>query len=166
MQIDHNWHLIRSGDVGVPGSWIDWFAVCLINYHHFSSALTSLPVAQDIAHNARIGMDGRMISYEKAVSLSHRVNIQGCKMVFPVQNLIDIVWGRDKPHKSLEPVFEQPVKYAGESADSKLQRVREWISAQPPDIPSYMKLSEAKDSQKLVGMIVSALPAIGMRYSC
>lgn len=110
----------------------------------------------------RIGIDGRMLSYEKAILLNSKIASRNTKMVYPVQNLIDLVW-KDKPPKSTEPVFKQPMEFAGEHATSKIKKIREWIRSQPPDIPSYSKASEPKPSQIHVGTLIASLPAIGTR---
>lgn len=101
-----------------------------------------------------------MLSYEKATAINSKLTARASKMIYPVQNLIDFIW-KDKPPKSTEPVFIQGVEFSGEKASSKIERVRDWIRAQPPDIPTYAKLSEAKPSQFNVGTLITSLPAIG-----
>ncbi|KAJ7592530.1 aminopeptidase-P [Mycena floridula] len=137
-QLDSNWVLVRAGETGQAKDWIDW--------------LTSR------AQSSRIGIDGRMLSYEKATRLNAKLDRQS-KMVYPIQNLIDFVW-RDKPPKSVDPVFLQPIEFTGEQASSKLNRVRGWIKDQPPDMPSYSKGVEPKPSQMHVGTLIGSLPTI------
>lgn len=103
----------------------------------------------------------------------------GGKLVYPVQNLIDLIW-KGKPTRSKEPVFLQPIQYSGkfilraalaclslfpgEEASSKIGKVQAWIKNQPPDIPSYSR-SEPKPSQYQVGVLITALPQIGAYHS-
>lgn len=42
-------------------------------------------------------------------------------------NLIDEVWGSQKPSRSLENVYHFPLQYAGETAESKISRVRQHL---------------------------------------
>jgi Xaa-Pro aminopeptidase len=68
---------------------------------------------QDRAKDSRIGIDARMIAHEKATLLNSKLTSRSSKLVFPPQNLVDLVW-KDKPQKPREPIFVQPVEFAGE----------------------------------------------------
>jgi Xaa-Pro aminopeptidase len=116
-------------------------------------------VPQLNAGNARVGVDGRMISYQKATALSTRLAAVNSKLHFPVQNLVDFVW-RDRPMRSNTPIFVQPPNFAGEDAISKIDRLREWIASRPADKPSYSR-GEPKPSQMHVGTVITALNEIG-----
>ncbi|KAF7303097.1 Creatinase aminopeptidase [Mycena kentingensis (nom. inval.)] len=137
-QIDSNWTLVRAGDRHEAKDWIEWI------------------VAH--ARNARIGVDARMISHEKATILNSKLSSLDAKLVYPPQNLVDLAW-KDKAPKSREPLFRQPTAFAGEEASSKLERLREWIRAQPPAVPAYSK-SAPTESQMHVATLVTALPAV------
>jgi len=54
-----------------------------------------------------------MLSHEKATLINSKINPLSSKMIYPPQNLVDLVW-KDKPAKSTEPVFPQPVEFTGE----------------------------------------------------
>ncbi|KAK0475799.1 Creatinase aminopeptidase [Armillaria novae-zelandiae] len=137
-QLDANWKLVRAGAQGEPKDWIDWL------------------VAH--AQSSRVGIDGRMLPYEQAILINSKINPMGGKLVYPVQNLIDLIW-KGKPTRSKEPVFLQPIQYSGEEAHSKIAEVQTWVKNQPPDIPSYSR-SEPKPSQYQVGTLITALPQI------
>ncbi|KAF8655608.1 hypothetical protein AX16_002990 [Volvariella volvacea WC 439] len=137
-QIDGNWTLVRAGAANEKRDWIEWLA--------------------SQAKDAKIGIDARMISYEKANLLKSKVEPLGCKLYYPPQNLIDLVW-KDKPTKSKEPVFKQPYQYTGEDASSKLQRVREWIKQQPPSVPSFHK-GPPTPNQINGAVLLTSLPQI------
>ncbi|KAF9263733.1 Creatinase/aminopeptidase [Marasmius fiardii PR-910] len=141
-QIDSNWRLVKAGGVNQPKDWIDW-------------------LISEAPPNSRIGIDARMISYEKATLLNSKLNPTGSKLVYPIQNLIDLVW-KDKPSKSREPVFIQGREFAGEDAASKLDRLRQWIASQPPDVPKYSTSAPAqpKPNQIPIATLISNLPAI------
>ncbi|CAK5281128.1 unnamed protein product [Mycena citricolor] len=137
-QLDENWELVRVGSPGLPKDWIEWLV--------------------DRARNSRIGIDARMISHEKAAVLNSKLVQRDSKMIYPPQNLVDLVW-RDKIGKSREPLYRQPDKFTGQQADKKLARLRDWIANQPPSIPSYSK-GPPTESQIHVATLVSSLPAI------
>jgi Xaa-Pro aminopeptidase len=62
--------------------------------------------------DARIGIDARMISHEKATLINSKINSSGSKLIYPPQNLVDLVW-KDKPPKSKAPLFIQPIEFTG-----------------------------------------------------
>ncbi|KAF7327219.1 Creatinase aminopeptidase [Mycena kentingensis (nom. inval.)] len=137
-QLDRNWTLVRAGDRHEAQDWLEWI----------------------VAHakNMRIGVDARMISHEKATLLNSKLASLDAKLVYPPQNLVDLVW-KDKAPKSREPIFRQPSAFTGEEASSKLERLREWIRAQPPSVPAYSKAAPT-ESQIHMATLVTSLPAI------
>ncbi|EIW83367.1 Creatinase aminopeptidase [Coniophora puteana RWD-64-598 SS2] len=137
-ELDNNWHLIPAGDVDGPKDWIDWLS--------------------DRAKDARIGMDARMISHQHATQLTAKINEKKSKLVFPPQNYIDLVW-KDKPSRSKEPVFIQPIEFTGREASSKLAEIRNFVRAQPPSVPSYSK-SNPTPAQMHVGTLITSLSSI------
>jgi Xaa-Pro aminopeptidase len=129
--------------------------------------------------DSRIGIDARMISHEKASLLSSKLSARSSKLVYPPQNLVDLVW-KDKPTKSRDPIFIQPTEFSGKRATSedlwsdsfnctpfsgkdaatKLDELRSWLKAQPASVPSYSK-AEPTASQMQVGTLITSLPCIG-----
>ncbi|KAF9065958.1 hypothetical protein BDP27DRAFT_1366027 [Rhodocollybia butyracea] len=57
--------------------------------------------------NSKIDIDGRMILYEKAALVNTKLASHGTKLVYPIQNLVDIVW-KENPPKSKEPITISP----------------------------------------------------------
>lgn len=112
------------------------------------------------ADNCKIGLDARLISYEKATALNAELKKKSSKLQYPPQNLVDLVW-RDKPPRSREPIYVQPQEFSGLGANQKLELIREWIMMQAPAVPAYSK-SPPKASQMQVATLVSNLSSIGM----
>ncbi|KAJ3757335.1 Creatinase aminopeptidase [Lentinula raphanica] len=138
-QLDSNWTLVRAGGPGNPKDWIEWLHPQITN--------------------SRIGIDGRMISYEKATLVNSKLASRGTKLVYPIQNLVDIVW-KEKPAKSREPVFLHPIEFTGEHASSKLARLRDWIRSQPPDVSQYSRSQEPSSSKINIATLITSLDAI------
>jgi hypothetical protein len=69
---------------------------------------------QDRVRDARIGIDARMISHEKATLINSKINSSNSKLIYPPQNLVDLVW-KDKPLKPKAPLFMQPIEFTGTS---------------------------------------------------
>ncbi|KAH9915057.1 Creatinase/aminopeptidase [Epithele typhae] len=139
-QLDRNWELIEAGSPGLPKEWMEFL------------------VSQAGSDN-KIGIDARLISYEKASRLNQELKAKGAKLQYPPQNLVDLIW-REKPARSREPVYVQPQDFTGIGAGRKLALIRDWIMDQRPSIPSYSKSSEPKASQKQVATLLSNLSAI------
>ncbi|KAI0737462.1 Creatinase/aminopeptidase [Daedaleopsis nitida] len=133
-----NWNVVRAGAPGEAKDWTDWL----------------LGRAKD----AKIGIDARLISYEKATALNNELKSRNAKLHYPPQNLVDLVW-RDKPARSREPIYVQPQEFTGSRAGEKLARLREWVKAQKPSMPSYSK-AEPKPSQMQVATLISNLSSI------
>ncbi|KAI6037564.1 Creatinase aminopeptidase [Pisolithus marmoratus] len=115
-ELDSNWLLITAGAVEAPKDWIDWLV--------------------DRAKDAKVGIDARMISHEKATRLNTQLNAKGSKLIFPPQNFIDLCW-KDKPTRSKEP----------------------WIRSQRPAVIPYSK-SPPTRAQAHVGTLITSLSNI------
>lgn len=140
-QIDSNWECIQAGRPGGPKDWIDW--------------LISLKKTKD----TKIGVDARMLSHSKANDLNNRLSDQGCKLSYPPQNLIDLIW-KNRPLRSKEPIFVHPMEFTGRSTVDKLSEIRDWVQSIPPSNPSYSK-SPPKADKYHVATLITALDAIG-----
>jgi Xaa-Pro aminopeptidase len=108
--------------------------------------------------DCRIGIDARMLAHAKAMSLNAALAAKGSKLVYPPQNLIDLIW-KSKPSRSKDTVYVQPNEFSGMDAVQKIQAVRDWISQQPAAVPSYSKAAPTQ-AQKHVGTLITALPNI------
>jgi Xaa-Pro aminopeptidase len=53
-----------------------------------------------------------MISHEKATLLNSKLAARSSKLVYPPQNLVDLIW-KDKPAKSKESIYTQPMEFTG-----------------------------------------------------
>ena len=85
---------------------------------------------------------------------------RGSKLVYPPQNLVDLIW-TDKPARSKQPIFVQPISFTGMEAGAKLGKLREWIAEQAPMLPSYSKRTPT-DADKHVGTLITNLACVGM----
>jgi len=69
---------------------------------------------QDRVNESRVGVDARMISNEVAQQLYPLLQARKSKLVYPSQNLIDLIWV-NKPVRPKNKIFVQPIEYTGES---------------------------------------------------
>lgn len=137
-QVDTNWLCIQAGHVDGPKDWVEWIL--------------------DRAKDSRIGVDARMLSYSKATELNNQLTPKGSKLVYPPQNLIDLIW-KDKPLRSKEPIFVHSMEFTGRSTADKLDAIRKWIRDTPPSTSSYSKSSPTADKYQ-VATLITALDSI------
>lgn len=78
---------------------------------------------QDFPEGGTLGFDGRVIGVSEGRRYENVVNAKNGKIIYQ-HDLIDRIW-EDRPALSTEPVFGLDVKYAGETVESKLTRIRE-----------------------------------------
>lgn len=107
-QLDSNWKLMKQGLPDVP-TWQEF-------------------LAKHLEQGTRIGIDPTLISAVDAESLKKSLGPRGSELVSLQQNPVDIVWGKDRPPHPQNSVFPLDVKYAGETFQSKLQRLRAEIA--------------------------------------
>lgn len=87
-------------------------------------------LASEMPEGAVIAVDGATISvgaFERmrsCLSLRGRPGVSLTALPDTVPNLVDEVWGAQRPPKPSSSVYEHPVKYAGQSAEEKLASVR------------------------------------------
>lgn len=138
-QIDANWHSVQAGHTDGPKDWVEWLV--------------------DRAKDSRIGIDARMLSHAKAAELNNQLSSKGSKLIYPPQNLIDLIW-KDKPLRSKEPIFIHPMEFTGKSTPDKLTDIRAWIRSTPPTTASYSKSAPTADKYH-VATLITALDSIG-----
>ncbi|KAJ2881477.1 hypothetical protein H4R27_004057 [Coemansia aciculifera] len=104
-QMDDNWTLMKRGLPGVP-TWQEYLT-------------DRLPTG------TRVGIDPTLLSSAEGTSLKKTLNARGNgDLVAIEENLVDIVWGSQRPPRPQDKVFIHDVKYAGESHTDKITRVR------------------------------------------
>lgn len=64
------------------------------------------------------------------------------------ENLIDLVWGAERPSRPVEKVITQPLKYSGRSFDDKIADIRKEL-----------------EKRKSLGFIASMLDEVAWLYN-
>jgi len=100
-----------------------------------------------------------MLCYTKARELYDQLSPKGSKLIYPPQNLIDLVW-EDKPLRPGEPICIHPMQFTGKSAMDKLADIRTWIRKTPPITTPYSKFPPTADKHH-VATLITALDSIG-----
>ena len=95
--------LMKMGEEGVPA--IDTF------------------LKEKLSENNILAFDGRVVSFKEGKLYKQIADLNNASVVYDV-DLIDEIW-QDRPEISKEKAFTLDIKYAGESTESKLQRIRD-----------------------------------------
>lgn len=77
----------------------------------------------------RIGVDANLYSTRAWNVLYNAFENEGCILTAVKENLIDIVWGDERPQQPNNPVNPLDVKFAGKLVDEKLKDIREKMAA-------------------------------------
>ncbi|CAG8931799.1 unnamed protein product [Penicillium salamii] len=127
-QLDNNWQLLKRGVEGVP-TWQEW----------------SLEEAQG---GKAVGVDPSLITASGARKLAETLEKNGSTLVGVQENLVDLVWGKDRPARPSEKVRVHPAKYAGKTFQEKVSELRKDL-----------------ESRKKAGFIISMLDEIAWLFN-
>jgi Xaa-Pro aminopeptidase len=89
-------------------------------------------VRDNFGSGKKLGFDPWLHTADGVERLKKAVEDAGSELVAVEENPIDIIW-TDRPAPPLAPVAEHPAKFAGESADKKLIRLRDEIKKAKAD---------------------------------
>ncbi|KAI0022087.1 aminopeptidase-like protein [Xylariomycetidae sp. FL0641] len=128
-QLDDNWLLLKQGIQDVP-TWQEWSA-------------------EQAEGGKVVGVDPTLLTSGIAKKLSEKIQKSGGKELVPVsENLVDGVWGSEKPARPAEPVIVLDEKYAGKSVSAKLAELRKEL-----------------EKKKGLGFVVSMLDEIAWLFN-
>jgi Xaa-Pro aminopeptidase len=128
-QLDKSWLLLKQGLQDVP-TWQEWAA----------------EQAQD---DKIVGVDPTVISAPDARKLSEKIKKSGGRELVAIENnLVDIVWGNDRPPRPDNPVRLLEQQYAGKEISAKLEELRKEL-----------------DKKKSSGFVVSMLDEIAWLFN-
>jgi len=101
-----NWILMKDGLPETP-SRADWLC-------------TILPSEG----GGKVGVDPHLLQVDEWKPLSLQLESAGHSLVPTSNNLIDVLWGDQRPPPPNNPIFTHPLKYAGQSWQEKVKIVR------------------------------------------
>ncbi|KAI0181052.1 aminopeptidase-like protein [Hypoxylon sp. FL1284] len=128
-QLDENWVLLKQGLQDVP-TWQEWSA---------DQAVGGKVVA----------VDPTLVTSGTAKKLADKVKKSGGKELVPVEvNLVDQVWGEDRPSQPNEPIIVLGDKFAGKDVKTKLADLRKEL-----------------EKKKSLGFVVSMLDEIAWLFN-
>ena len=80
-----------------------------------------------------VGIDPRLLAYSEAQKMEIELAAKDINLQLVEENLVDLLW-EDQPELPDEAIFILEEKYAGESAQSKLARIRARMAAEGADV--------------------------------
>ncbi|KAK0748573.1 peptidase M24, structural domain-containing protein [Apiosordaria backusii] len=128
-QLDSNWFLLKTGLQDVP-TWQEW-------------------VTQEAEGGKTVGVDPELISSAIAEKLDEDIkNAGGAGLVGVKENLVDLVWGSERPPRPSNSVFLLGQQYAGKETSAKLADLRKEL-----------------DKKKAAGFVLSMLDEVAWLFN-
>ncbi|OWP05057.1 hypothetical protein B2J93_627 [Marssonina coronariae] len=128
-QLDENWLLLKQGLQDVP-TWQEWSA-------------------EQSEGGKVVGVDPRVITAPEARKLAEKIKKRGGHDLAAVEeNLVDLVWGTDRPSLPNEPVKLLSRQFSGKDLKTKLEELRKEL-----------------DKKKSSGFIVSMLDEVAWLFN-
>ncbi|KAK3202245.1 hypothetical protein GRF29_161g613079 [Pseudopithomyces chartarum] len=127
-QLDANWELLKQGLQDVP-TIQEW-------------------TADQVAGGKVVGVDPAVVTGGDARKLADKIKKKGGEYKAVSENLIDLVWGKDRPARPSEKVIVQPLQYSGRSFEDKIADIRKEL-----------------DKKKSLGFVASMLDEIAWLYN-
>lgn len=121
-ELDENWTLMKDG---------------------LKSTLTQKEwLAKNLPSGSKVGVDPYLISFNEYKAFESDLSGDGIE-ILPVQsNLVDLVWGEEKPAPSCSLIAPLALKYTGKSIEKKLEEVREKMKEKHASILVLTALDE------------------------
>ncbi|KZT24163.1 Creatinase/aminopeptidase [Neolentinus lepideus HHB14362 ss-1] len=103
------------------------------NWKLMKQGLPNVPTWQEFLHknletSTRIGIDPTLISAVDAESINNSLANKNSQLVPLRDNLVDQVWGNERPQRPTNKVFPLKLKYSGQSHHDKIKQVREELA--------------------------------------
>ncbi|KAF2750241.1 putative Xaa-Pro aminopeptidase P [Sporormia fimetaria CBS 119925] len=127
-QLDDNWELLKQGLQDVP-TIQEW-------------------TTNQLDAGKVVGVDPSVVTAADARQFAEKVKKKGAEYKAIDENLVDLVWGKDRPSRPHETIRIQPVEFAGKSFEDKLVELRADLQ-----------------KRKSLGFVVSMLDEIAWLYN-
>lgn len=115
-------------------------------------------IEKNLPEGGVLGFDGRSVSFGEGLDLEKIVKAKGGKIVYDL-DLVDKIW-EDRPPLSEEPIFYLGEEYSGESAASKIERVRDVMKKHGADSHIITTLDDTGWLLNIRGRDVEYFPLI------
>jgi Xaa-Pro aminopeptidase len=94
-------------------------------WHIVVHSYTTSRTAEQSKGGKTVGVDPTIITAGDARKLADKIRKKGGRDLKPVtENLVDVVWGKDRPVRPNKPVMVHPIEFSGKSIANKLTELR------------------------------------------
>ncbi|CFX63711.1 Aminopeptidase [Candidatus Filomicrobium marinum] len=91
-------------------------------------------IPQNLSFGARIGFDPKLFTIAQIERLQSRLKPHGIKVTPVATNLIDKLWGKDRPAPPAGPIIPHPLEFAGTSSADKVEEVQKRLADDEQDV--------------------------------
>jgi Xaa-Pro aminopeptidase len=95
-----------------------------------------------LTQGARIGVDPSLYSKSSWESLQNELSVSGQTLVQIRQNLVDLVWGGQRPACPTDKLMVLGVEFTGKTSAKKLQEVRSATASENAEAVVLSELDE------------------------
>ncbi|QDS70296.1 hypothetical protein FKW77_008065 [Venturia effusa] len=128
-QLDSNWELLKQGLTDVP-TWQEW-------------------AADQSKGGKTVGVDPAVITAPESRKLAEKIKKKGGTGLEPVkENLVDTIWGNERPTRPNEKVIVLDTKFSGKKFEEKLEDVRKEL-----------------EKKKSAGIVISMLDEVAWLFN-
>eukprot|EP00347_Sterkiella_histriomuscorum_P001334 403372432 len=115
-------------------------------------------IVNNLPKGIRIGADPTQVSVSAFKNRSKYFKEKEIDMVTIPQNLVDEVWGTEKPDMPLAPVYPHEVKYTGQTLREKVQSIQDKLKDKKVDVLLVTTLDDINWSLNLRGNDIKCNP--------
>lgn len=108
-----------------------------------------------------LGFDGRVVSAREAIYFARMLNAKKAHISMD-KDLVDEVWGKDRPAMPEGKLFALPLSSTGESAEDKIRRIRAVLKEKKADV---LLLTELEDPAWLLNIRGKDLACTPVAYA-
>lgn len=135
-ELDCDWLLFRMGDFPSLAQWL----------------------SHELATDSMVGADPQTVPRYMWADWDYELSLKYIRLMRINRNLVDAIWGLDRPMPHNDALRVQPLIYAGERWESKVAKLRQNISANGCDAMVVTSLTEVAYLLNLRGNDIPYVP--------
>ncbi|KXJ79015.1 hypothetical protein RP20_CCG001990 [Aedes albopictus] len=142
-ELNCDWRIFRSGEHPTISEW----------------------VVTELSPESRLGADPQLVPHSLWVSLERQLNSDYIKLIKIHRNLVDLVWGSRRPAPKLNSIKVQPLRFAGEHWEVKVNKLRSNLTAMRCDAMIVTSLTEVAYILNLRGSDIPYTPVFPLCHT-
>ncbi|XP_058467362.1 xaa-Pro aminopeptidase ApepP [Malaya genurostris] len=127
-------------------------------FHNEEHAAVREWIANELSPESRVGADPQLVPHSLWHSLERQLNLHSIKLIKVNRNLVDLVWGSQRPAPKSNSIKVHPVRFAGERWDGKVNKLRSNLTSLRCDAMIVTSLTEVAYVLNLRGSDIPYTP--------